>query len=204
MRILVAIIFVSLLYCCSPNNYENKVSISNNEYKLLKKYIKNHRNILKDINVNKYYISSNNKGLLVKMKMRLMGIDCLYRSHGPITPIIIKYQNRHYYAYIIDDEDVNWMDDEDIYEKLYPENISPIDIDISDKLLNLNKEEFIEEYFLEDEDGMYKSKVNMNYTLFEERNIENDKLFNEIMVLSIVEYNLLVKLMRGHIYIMEM
>jgi len=202
MRILIIIVFVSLLYGCSSDNYEFKVPISSSEYRLLKKYNKKYKNIVMDINVNKDYISSNNEELLVKMKMRLMGIDCLYYSHSPITPIIINYYDEYYYANIMI-EDINWMNDEEIYEKLYPKNISLIDIDISDKLLSMNKEEFIEKYFLEDENGMYKSKVNMIYTLFEERNIEKDKLFEKIMVLSVIKYNLLVKLMKGHIYIME-
>jgi hypothetical protein len=189
-----------LLFSCSPKNYDYEVSISNSEYKIIKKYAKKYKSILKKIKMNDNFIYSDDKELLVKIKNRLTGIDDSNYLGMTYAPIIINYKNKYYYVALYED-DINWLDDNEIYEKLNPGNVSLIDICISDKLFDLDKKEFIEEYFFE-EDGIYKSKVNMNYTLFEERNIENDELFEAIVFLSMVKYNFLIKV-REHIYISE-
>jgi hypothetical protein len=210
------IIFVLFLFSCSSENFDYKIPISDREYLIMKEYTKRHKDIKKLVSIEKNNISSNDKELLIKIKMRLAGIagpisvrDCPGNVF-PFVPIIINYQNNFYgvnlsFFYFENRlKRIDWLNDEDIYKKLFPNYVRLIDIDIPDKLLNLTKEKFIEEYFIKDDNGKYKCKVELEIVLFaKDKNEENELLFESIVYLCIVKYNLLVTLLGRKIYFTE-
>jgi hypothetical protein len=210
MKNYIIVIFVLFLSSCSPENFDYKIQISEKEYTIMKKYMKNYKDIKKIVLLEKNHISSNDKALLLKIKMRLAGLagpkyprDCW--SYYPYIPIITNYHDNYYYVWEI--EKVNWLNDEDIFKELFPNYHHLIDVNIPDKLLNLTKDEFIEEYFLINENekyGKYKCKIKIESELFvNDRNTENKLLFESIIYLCVVKYNLLVTLYGDRIYFTE-
>jgi hypothetical protein len=220
MKYYIVVIFTFFLFSCSSKDFDYKISISDSEYTIMKEYIKRHKNIKKSIFLEKNNISSDDKSTLIKIKMRLAGIvgpmyprDCW--SYYPYIPIIINYQNNFYEIYLSNNDyfhnnnakKLNWLDEEYLYKKLFPEYVRLININVPEKLLNLTKDEFIEEYFLIDENkkyGKYKCKVEIERVLLEnDKHMENELLYDSIIYLCIVKYNLLVTLYGGKIYFEE-
>jgi hypothetical protein len=206
MRNYIIVIFVLFLFSCSPENFDYKIQISEKEYTIMRKYMRNYKDIKRIVLLEKNHISSNDKALLLKIKMRLAGLACSKYprdgwSYYPYIPIITNYHDNYYYVWEI--EKINWLNDEDIFKKLFPNYHHLIDVNIPDKLLNLTKEEFIEEYFLKDNDGKYKCKLDLNMGFFYEDKEENKLLFDSIVYLCIVKYNLLVTLFGSKIYFTE-
>jgi hypothetical protein len=216
MKYYTIIIFAFFLLSCSSENFDYKISISDKEYTIMKEYMKMHKKITKNVLLQKDNISSNDKELLIKVKMRLAGIagpisgrDC----HGnifPFVPIIINYQNNYYginlsFLYSVNKlKEIDWLNDEDIYEIFYPKYIFSKETNVPEKLLNLTKEEFIKEYFLKDDNEQYKCKIENEIVLFaKDKDKENELLFESIIFLCIVKYNLLVTLLGNRIYFKE-
>jgi hypothetical protein len=211
MKNFLLIILTLFFINCSTKNYDYKISISSDENKIMSNYINNHNKyILENIFISKKYIFSNNKDLLIKLKMRLNAINSHRFSGHPYVyvPMIINYQNKYYYVFsgMYDDffkGNIDWLDDNIIYNKLMPNYVSLININISDELNNLTKDEFIKEYFLEDGKGIYKSKIVSERKLFEEINKKDEELLEILMFLSIVKYDFLVSLKNGRVFIEE-
>jgi len=127
------IIFLLLLNCCKSENFDYKVSISNDEYSIIKNYYNHYKNIINNnFIINKNYIASNDKDLLTKIKIRSLAINSAnkysireyyYNNIYEYFPFIIYFQN-NYYRVIPEKDDfikgtVNWLDDEDIYKTLF-------------------------------------------------------------------------------------
>ena len=193
---------------CSIKNYDYKIELTNDEYKILKgygnryKYIHNDITLHKDYFEKKNYVFSNNKELLVKIKNRTAGIDRIKYNHGPYTPIIINYMDKYYDVYFVDRYD--WLNDEELYDKLSSTKyIDEINLDISDELTNLSKDEFIEKYFEPIENNKFHSKLIIESTLFVEKDIEKELLFETLSFLGITKYNLFVSIRGGRVIIEE-
>jgi hypothetical protein len=203
MKAVITCILIILLFSgCTQDNNDLKVSISKEEYKLMRKYVRKHKDILKTVNLYKDRITSSDKELLEKIKIRMAGIfnnKFLVMEKHLIIPIIINYQDKYFYVGLSEDDD--WLNDEEIYKNLSPYKGYFVNPKIPDEIKNLNKNEFIEKYFFQDENGelRWKIKHDRNILVIEQDN----NLYDSIILLCVTKYNLLVVLKYGIIYISE-
>jgi hypothetical protein len=186
------IIFFIIIFINGCSNqkllFNYRIDLSKNELKIIKQYIKKYDNLDDKIYIKNKYLYSNDMHLLIKMKIRLEGIAYNYY---PYIPIIINYENNYYYINSINDYEelkkINWLDDNEIYNKL-EKDIKIIEMNIPIEMLNLSKEDFIIKYLKNINDNIYLPNVERE--LF---NNEKDKLYENIILLSQIKYEMMVK-----------
>ncbi|GHV14722.1 hypothetical protein FACS189491_11350 [Spirochaetia bacterium] len=198
---IIILCFSIIVNSCIVDKYMYKVFISEDEYKIMKSYIMKNKKYIKGISLKKDYIYSNNIELLKKIKIRLTGFE--EHMHGPSYPIIIERLGKYYMVFPRGLQNLNWMDDEEIFENVSKNEIKEIIINIQNIMDYLSEDDFLEYYF-EYSDGIYKSKTIIKYELFKKDENEDDRIFlNTLACLSISKYNLLVEISRVRIYVKE-
>ena len=205
------VILIALLsFSCCGKNYDYKIKLPDDEYKILRHYVNRHRYIRSEISLKKEhgtnYVFSNNKELLVKIRNRAAGMNGIRYSHGPATPIIIHYMDKNYHASSFAIASFDWLNDEELYKELLPFNgIQEIRLNLLDKWNNITKDEFIEMYFEPIDNNTFRSKIIIEPLILFKRDIEKEqeKLFETILFLSITKYNLYASVRERTIIIEE-
>ena len=173
--------------CGSKREYAYEVPVTKAEYKVMKKYASRHRAVLNEIGLRNNSIVSDNRDLLVKIKIRLAGITSPRSRFGtPSIPIVIKYMDSYYHCYDI--ENMDWLNDEEIIAGKYS---GKINITIPEELEILSRDEFLKTYFDLTGDGNYKCNISSRKVLFpspEEK--EQELLFQMVLCLGVAKFGI--------------
>ncbi len=101
--------------CPAQNPDKYAISISRDEYVIMKRYLHAHRSLAREISLKPGSVSSDDRDVLIKIKMRLAAIDSEKYHFGPYTPIFINHDGGYYYVSFIGGTD--WLNDEEIYSQ---------------------------------------------------------------------------------------
>jgi hypothetical protein len=181
----IAICLFLILNACSPKKqYNYAVHLSKNEMILLRDYMEKYNDLNSKIYIHENYVYSNEMKILNVLKLRTKGI--INYHTGIFTPIIINYNENYYRINDYKLEEINWMNDDEIFRNL-SDDVLLIEMDIPESMANLSKDEFISNY-LEKKENYYISKINKGLFV----NDENTKLYRNIILLSQIKYGFIV------------
>jgi len=194
MKNIAIIIIILFINGCAPKplpdtNY--RIDLSKYELKLLKKYIQKYGNLNNEIIINGNYLYSDNMDLLKKIKIRLEGMT---PSYYPVS-ITIKHEN-NYYSVDRNTEitklinKLNWLNDSELYNNIPKNSMSIVKINYPDEMLNLSKEEFMNNYLKQENDNIYSVNV-------------KDNLSKYVLTLSETKYDFMLKIIDNNIKVID-
>jgi hypothetical protein len=134
------------------------------------------------IYINKNIVYSNDMEILGIIKSRTMGITNYYSG------IIINYNENYYFISNNKLKKVNWMNNDEIIKNIPDNDVSLLEMNIPEYMLNLSRDEFINNY-LEKKDNYFILKIKDE--LFS--NNGNRELRENIIFLSQVKYGFILR-----------
>jgi hypothetical protein len=158
------------------------VHFTKNELKSLKDYMKKYNDLNNMIYINKNFVYSNDMEILGTIKSRTMGITNYYSG------IIINHNENYYFISNNKLKKVNWMNNDEIIKNIPDDDVSLLEMNIPEYMMNLSRDEFINNY-LEKKEDYFVSKFNPK--LFGDN--ENAILYNNIIFLSQVKYGFILR-----------
>jgi hypothetical protein len=202
-KIFIIGIIVLIFNGCMPNSFKYKITISKNDKNIIEQYKKKYQ--IESFLIKGNHVYSNNQELLKKIKIRISAIDSLRFDDDYYFPFIINYNEKYYHVLDFENiRNINWLNDEEIYNNLFEEGLEKIEINIPNSLNELTENEFKNNYFEKMELGSYKSKMFIEKVLFKnDEDKEKIEFMNILLFLSSIKYQYLVKATNSRLYIQE-
>jgi hypothetical protein len=184
---IIALCMFLILNACYPNDqkdqYNYNVHLTKDELKSLKDYMKKYDDLNNMIYIKKNFVYSNDMEILGTIKLRLMGINNYYSG------IIINYCENYYFINNEKLTKVNWMNSNEIIKNIPDNDVSLLEMNIPKYMLNLSRDEFINDYIKRIEENYFISKFIPE--LFGD--VEKTILHNNIIFLSQVKYGFILR-----------
>jgi hypothetical protein len=173
--------------CDQKDQYDYCVDLTKDELISLKDYMKKYNDLKNKIYIRKNFVYSNDEEMLRVLKSRTNVINTYYSG------ILINYNENYYFINKEELIKVNWMNNDEIFKNIPNSDVSLLERDIPEYILNLSRDEFINNYlekkenYSERKENYYRSKINRGL-FYDEKTI----LYENIIFLSQIKHGFIL------------